>query len=348
MEFRKASLGEIEKCYAVSALTIKDEPVLIYAGEGSGSIHIFRGDGFAQHQVLTQGNGGTMSIVPFPEREGWFFVSRGFYSMVDSGDSVIELVRYHQGEFQQPAVVARLAYLHRFGLVTGADGSRYLVAASLHSFKENKEDWSHPGHVYYAVLPEDLSRDFTLELTRLPGEYFMNHGFCTGTLHGRAAAFTTSQEGAFAWFPPEKQGGAWQREQLLDFPVSDIAVQDIDGDGEQELAVLLPFHGDRCKVYHKAGAGYEEIYASPEENDFYHAIAAAEIGGQKVFIGGARKGVMDLFLLTWQRGAVALEQIDAGVGPSNVAALNLPGEDLILSANRMIFEAAYYSLPAGG
>lgn len=347
MDFEKTILAEIEKCYAVSGLTIEGKPVLIYAGEGNGSIHIFQGESFSRHQVLTEGRGGTMSIVPFAEKEGWFFESRGFYSMVDSEDSVIELVRYRNGEFEQPVAVASLAYLHRFGIVESAVGKKYIVAASLHSFKEAKEDWSHPGHIYYAELPEDLEQGFSLELIRLPGEYYMNHGFCTGVISGRMAAFTTSREGVFAWFPPEAEGGAWRCEQLLDFPVSDIAVQDIDGDGEEELAVLFPFHGDQCKVYHKSNEGYVEMYASPEENDFYHAIISATIGDKKVFVGGARKGVMDLFILGFDEasGCVSLQQVDVGVGPSNVAALNLPNEDLILSANRMIFEAAYYSFP---
>lgn len=350
MGFEKTVLAEIEKCYAVSGLTVAGEPVLIYAGEGNGSIHIFRGENFAQHQILTEGSGGTMSIVPFAEKEGWFFVSRGFYSMVDSENSVIELVRYKNGQFEQPVAVAELAYLHRFGIVETATGTKYVVAASLHSFKENKEDWSHPGHVYYAKLPENLEQDFTLELTKLPGEYYMNHGFCTGVISGRTAAFTTSREGVFAWFPPETEGDDWQCEQLLDFPVSDIAVQDIDGDGEEELAVLLPFHGDQCKIYHKTNDGYAQLYASPEENDFYHAIISATIDGKNVFVGGARKGVMDLFILSFDEASssVVLQQVDVGVGPSNVAALNLPDQDLILSANRMIFQAAYYSLPKSG
>ena len=347
MCFEKTILAEIEKCYAVSGLVINGKPVLIYAGEGNGSIHIFHGENFSEHQILTEGRGGTMSIVPFAEKEGWFFESRGFYSMVDSEDSVIELVRYRDGKFEQPVAVASLAYLHRFGIVEAANGKKYIVAASLHSFKEDKEDWSHPGHVYYAELPENLEENFELELTKLPGEYYMNHGFCTGVISGRAAAFTTSREGVFAWFPPEANGGEWQCEQLLDFPVSDIAVQDIDGDGVEELAVLLPFHGDQCKVYRKADGGYVEMYASPEENDFYHAIISTTINGKKVFVGGARKGVMDLFILSFDEASsgIALQQVDVGVGPSNLAALNLPDEDLILSANRMIFEAAYYSLP---
>ena len=336
----KKKLAEINKCYATAPLQAGGRPYIVFAAEGDGSVHIFSGEDFETHEVLTEGGGGTMSIVPIPGADGSFLLSRGFYSMVDSKDSTIEIVRFRAGRFQPPVVVGRIPYLHRFGIVTAPDGRMYIVAASLHSFKKDKEDWSHPGFVYTAPFPAECDKDFSLEFLQMDGEYYMNHGFCTASIGGREAAFTTSKEGAFAWFPPH-EGSGWIRRQLLSFPASDIAVSDIDGDGHEELAILSPFHGNRCSVFHETEGGYSEIYTSPEDNDFYHAIYAARIDGAPVFIGGARKGVQDLFTLRWENGIV-LEQLDTGVGPSNVCALNTENGDYILSANRMVGEAAVY------
>jgi hypothetical protein len=349
MEFTKKTLASIEKCYAVAGMNVDGEAVLVYAGEGNGSIHIFRGKDFCEHQILTTGRGGTMSIVPIEEKPGWFFVSRGFYSMIKSASSVVELVRYRNGKFEQPATLAAIPYLHRFGLVHDGNGKAYLVAATILSEQDEnaqKPDWSKPGHVYRAVLPDDLENDFSLSFLAFKGDYLVNHGFCTGAFDGREAAFTTSHEGVFVWIPPDNVGSEWTRTQLLDIPVSDVAVRDIDGDGEVELAILAPFHGNQCKVFKNVGTGYEEIFSSPEENDFYHTIYSARLCGEGVFIGGARKGVMDLFVLRYDKTAeiFALEQIEAGVGPSNTSVLNLPEQDLVLSANRMIAEAACYSI----
>lgn len=349
MHFQKKVLAEIEKCYAAAAFMVNQEPYFIYAGEGQGSIHLFRGENFSEHVVLAQGNGGTMSIVPVPERPGWFFVSRGFYSMIKSEHSVIELFRLKDGQYEPPLKVASLPYLHRFGLIHGRDGTSYLVAASILSHQNPDAvtaDWSQPGHVYYAVLPQNLDQNFSLEFKAFDGDFYVNHGFCTHIFHGCETAFTASREGVFSWTPPKTPDGTWISQKLLSMPVSDIAVEDIDGDGEPELAVLMPFHGDQCKVFHKSEDGYHEIFSSPEHNDFYHVIISAALQGRNVFIGGARKGVMDLFILAFdqEQNEVILEHIDTGVGPSNAAVINLPDKDIVLSANRMIAQAAYYTL----
>lgn len=343
LAFEKISLGTIEKCYATLGILLEDRPCLFFGGEGDGSLRAFRGADFARCDLIWEGGGGTMSIVPLPGHEGWALASRGFYSMVECGDSTIELIRYREGVFTH-AAIARLHYLHRFDTLLAPDGTRYILAASLHGGKTDKEDWSNPGHVYVGAMPEDVEHGFEVPLTQLPGDFFINHGFCKGMWEGKEAAFTASWEGVFAWLPPMKRGGDWRMEQLLDVPVSDIAVADVDGDGLQEIAALLPFHGNQCKILRHEDGIWREVYAYPVENDFYHAIISGRIHGELMFIGGARKGAADLFLLRWdpEQRAYAAQQLEQGPGPSNLALLNAPGNDLLLSANRMIFEAAVY------
>lgn len=172
----------------------------------------------------------------------------------------------------------------------------------------------------------------------------MNHGFCKGEWNGREAAFIACKEGVFVILPPESVGGTWEIEQLLDFPVSDIAVADVDGDGEKEIAALLPFHGNEFKIYRKQNGTYLPVYDHPTENDFYHAVISGKINGERMFMVGSRKGAAELFLVRWddQEKAYCAQQIEAGPGPSNLSLLNSPEADYLLSANRMIFEAAAY------
>ena len=172
----------------------------------------------------------------------------------------------------------------------------------------------------------------------------MNHGFCKGEWEGRDAAFVATKEGVFVVLPPEKIGGEWKIEQLLDFPVSDIAVADVDGDGEKEIAALLPFHGNEFKIYRRENGVYNEVYSHPTENDFYHAIISGKIKGELMFMVGSRKGAAELCLIRWDAAekAYVSQQIEAGPGPSNLALLNAASGDYLLSANRMIFEAAAY------
>ena len=343
LAFEKLNLGQIEKCYSTLGLEIGGKPYLFFGGEGNGSMRVFSGEKFEHCDLIWEGGGGTMSIVPLPGHEGWVLASRGFTSMVDSAGSTIEIIRHKDGVFSFESI-ATLDYLHRFDTLLAPDGTRYIIAASLHGGKVDKNDWSKPGHLHVGAMPEDVDASFTVELNQLPGDFYMNHGFCKGKWQGRDAAFIASKEGVFVVLPPEKPEGDWCAEQLLDFPVSDIAVADVDGDGEQEIAALLPFHGDQFKIYRKENDGYKEVYSHPTANDFYHAVISGRIRDELMFMVGSRKGAAELCLVRWDAKAKAFasQQLEAGPGPSNLALLNSSAGDLLLSANRMIFEAAVY------
>ena len=129
-------------------------------------------------------------------------------------------------------------------------------------------------------------------------------------------------------------------------PVSDIAALDIDGDGENEIASILPFHGNEYTIWKKTPQGYQAVYTYPVPEDFFHTVVGAELGGEKVFIGGARKLAMQLFVVHYdaRTQSYAAQLLDENVGPSNAAVLNLPGRDLLLSANRQIGQAALYTV----
>ena len=62
---------------------------------------------------------------------------------------------------------------------------------------------------------------------------------------------------------------------LLDTPASDAVLVDLDGDGEKELAVLSPFHGDKISIYKKKEGVFHQIYAYGEPALFMAALCAA-------------------------------------------------------------------------
>ena len=345
LAFEKLSLGEIEKCYSTLGMEIEGKPQLFFGGEGVGFVCAYSGENFDRCDVIWEGGGGTMSIVPMPGHEGWLLASRGFRSMVDCGGSTIEIIRRKDGKFSHEPI-ATVDYLHRFDTLLAPDGTRYIIAASLHSGKENNEDWSTPGYLYAGVLPEDVESSFTVEMTRLPGELYMNHGFCKAQWKGRDAAFISSREGLFVVLPPEKPESDWCAELLLPFPVSDIAIADVDGDGEMEIAALLPFHGDQFKIYHREkGAGaYQEVYSHISKNDFYHAIISGKIQGERLFAVGARGGAGEVFLVRWDAKdkAYVSQLVESGPGCSNLSLLNTEDGDLLLSANRTTDTASVY------
>jgi hypothetical protein len=131
----------------------------------------------------------------------------------------------------------------------------------------------------------------------------------------------------------------------MDWPISDIAAIDIDGDGELEFATIEPFHGSHFRVYKRVDGVYRKVYEHPEVSEFYHVVVGTTLAGKPVFVGGCRRGRQQLFYvhaLQNAPGVLQAEVIEEGVGPSNVHVMHEPGRDIIVSANREKAEAALY------
>ncbi len=342
MKFKKKILDDIFKCYSVNELKIDGETHLIFAGEGPGICQVFSGTGFQKKQTLWEGGGGIMSIVTVPEYEGYFFASKGFFSMVDGETSGVYLIRYKNGEFREERIID-LPYLHRFDVLT-IGAKRYFIGAALHSGKEDKEDWSKPGKLFVADMPMDLDGKIHVELRLLKEGITKNHGFNRGTWKGMEVAFIASEEGVFAIIPPQEGNLDWVVEQIFSHPVSDVAAIDIDGDGEIEFALLSPFHGNQFDVYKKVDGKYISVFSYDKKLDFYHAIYADTFNGIPSFIIGARKEDMDLFLVQYDQEEKAFTShlVDSAVGSSNARIIHTKDGDMIMSANRQIGQAAIY------
>ncbi len=342
MKYEKQIIDDIFKCYAVHSLHIGGCSHLVFAAEGDGGCHVFSGKDFRTKQTLWEGGGGTMSIVPVPEKEGYFFASRGFYSMVEATTAHVVLVRYGDGGFKAEKIM-EIPYLHRFDILN-ANGKRYFLGASLCSAKKSKKDWSSPGKLFVSAIPEDLDGEMDIEVEVLKEGLTKNHGYGRGVWNEKEAGFIGCEEGLLAVTPPQSEDDSWKIEQILDQPVSDVAVIDIDGDGEIEFAVIEPFHGDKFAIYKKIDGVYQEVYAYPTYMDFYHAVFAATLNGIPAIIGGARRGAQQLFAVWYDKGHKRYENIvlDEKAGPSNVNIINTQQGDIVMSANREIGQAAIY------
>jgi hypothetical protein len=170
-----------------------------------------------------------------------------------------------------------------------------------------------------------------------------NHGYCRGRWQGREAAFFTSNEGAFVALPPAKKDGEWKIEKLISRPVSDIALADLDGCGEDELVTIEPFHGNQFVVNKKSAAGYEKVWSYPNEIDFAHTVVGGSLCGKPVVVGGIRRKNCELFVLLHDaETGYRTELVEQGVGTSNAAVAHENGKDLIIAANHTKNEAAIY------
>ena len=239
--------------------------------------------------------------------------------------------------------LCRLPFVHRFGLLQ-RDGQTYIVAATLKSDHQFKEDWTCPGRIWVGKLPEDLDsvdEAHPLELIPLVSGLMRNHGFFKYECDGVAACLVGTENGIYRVTPPAADG-QWQTECILNIPTSDMLLADFDGDGEKEMLVLAPFHGAGLSVYKQGAAGWEKVFEAPQPLDFLHALAAGSLAGQEVAVIGHRKAGRDLIMVSCDAQGYRLDVLDHDIGPANVLC-RAAGEDLwILSANRETDEVAMY------
>jgi len=342
MKIEKKHLAQLNRCYATGSVICGGRRLALLATEGEGPCYAYSGEDFTRQEVVWQGPGGTMSFVPLPETNGEFLSNQKFFRMFQWEEATIVWVRPQpDGTFIVRDLFV-LPYIHRFDVLQAGD-RRYFIGCTLATKKESKEDWSSPGKIYVAELPDDLNEP--MKLVVLKDGLTQNHGYSRVIWNGRMAAMIGCREGAYVVAPPVEPGAAWTVEQIMDWPVSDLAAIDIDGDGQLEIATIEPFHGSYFRVWKKDGPNWRKIFEHPEVSEFYHVVVAAELRGKPVFIGGCRRGRMQLFYVEARTLAplvLAPVLIDEDVGPSNVSVIHEDSRDVIVAANREKGEAALY------
>jgi hypothetical protein len=342
MKIEKKVMAELPRCYATACFDIDGEPTILFATEGEGACFAFSGPDFGDKRSVWEGPGGTMSIVPIPGTRGEFLAVQKFFKLFQWDEAVIVWVKPQPGGGFAQRQILHLPYIHRFDLFKVGDRIHFL-GCTLAESKETRDDWTKPGKIYVGELDPDWEKPLETRIFR--DGLFRNHGYSRSTWKGREAGLVTSDEGAFALIPPSGADEDWSIDRFMDWPISDIAGCDIDGDGELEYATIEPWHGDRFRVYKKSGGAFRRVFEHPEVAEFYHVVAPARLRGESVFIGGCRRGSQQLFYVrASSREPLVLEAvaIEGGVGPSNAAVLNEADRDLIISANREKGEAALY------
>ncbi len=342
MTITKRHLTDMNRCYAVNSITIHGKEHLLFATEGEGPCIAYSGKEYENSKTVWEGPGGTMSIVHVPGTDGEFLAVQKFLKLYQWEEAMIVWVKPQpDGSFASKEIL-HLPYIHRFDILT-VGNKNYFIGCTLAEHKETREDWSHPGKIYVAELPPDW--DQPISPTILKDDLFKNHGYTRVEINGKSSGIVTSEEGAFIVTPPSDEHEQWSVEQIMDWPISDIAAVDIDGDGELEFATIEPWHGGYFRIYKKIDGIFTKIFEHPEVADFYHVSIGAFLRGKPVFIGGCRRGTMQLFYvhaISTSPLILAPVEIESGVGPSNVCVVNEIDRDIIVSANREKGEAALY------
>lgn len=341
MKFLKKVLEQQDHCYAVNVMQADEEPYVYFAAENKGGCFAWDCTTLTKRKSVWEQPGGTMSLVAIPGKTGEFLAVQKFFRLYEWEEACLVWVHPDGNGGYRVKELFTLPYLHRFDLLE-RNGNVWLICCTLAAHKQTREDWSHPGSVYAAVLPDDL--EMPVELLALREDFYQNHGYARVKQNGYDVGLVTCGQGVFLFTPPEALGGTWLVEQLMDQPTSDADLIDIDGDGEKEIATIEAFHGRYFRIYKRCKEGWKKVFEHPEVSDFYHVVKAGFLCGHPVFIGGCRRGKQQLFLVQYNKEKQNFEitTVDEGVGPSNVVIYNGSQQDCIFAANREASHAAVY------
>lgn len=343
MQIDKKVVTHLTKCYSLAEIPYQGETAYLVASEKQHPCLVISRDGRVLDKVW-DGPGGVMTMEPLPN--GTFLATHRFYSPNDSAAASIVLAE-PGAEGWQVKELCKLPFVHRFG-VLNRDGKRYLLAATLKSDHQFKDDWTCPGRIWVGQLPADLDAvdaDHPLVLQPLVSGLLRNHGFFKYTLDGYDACLIGTENGIYRVTPPA-EAGQWQAECILNVPASDMLLADFDGDGEKELLVLAPFHGQKLAVYKQLSSTWTKVFEAAQPLEFLHALSVSELAGKEVAVIGHRKANRDLILVSHDETGYRLDVLDHDVGPANVLCRESGNALWILSANRETDEVAMYTVNA--
>ena len=345
MRAEKKVIGSLTKCYAVAQFGYDGEKHLICAAEKQDPCYAFTLDG-VQTDTLWEGPGGVMTLLEYPGEEGILLATQKFYSPNDSANAKIVWYAKEDGEWKCH-VLCDLPFVHRFGIVT--NGTKYyLVACTLKSAHAFKNDWTCPGRIWVSELPENIrayDADHQLQLFPLESGLFKNHGFAVHEREdGSSFAVVGTENGVYIVIPPRNDEAGWTCENILPVPASDVLYLDFDSDGERELLVLSPFHGDTVSIYKKIDNEFVRVWEREKKMPFIHAIYGGKVNGVWNAFVGNREADRELVRIFYNDGEYHVEVLDQGAGPANCMFFKNGDEMKIIAANRETDEIALYTL----
>ncbi len=341
MHFRKHKLRSADMGYAVSTLKVLGEERIAVASEGFGPAQIFDGVELTPKTISSE-PGGSMGFAALPGRDDVLFMITRFYPIFKSEQAGIDLCVATDG-LEAPWLQRRivdLPFVHRISSAKTAAGS-FLFAATVCGGKEYQEDWRKPGAVYAITIPDYLDGEWKA-VPILEGLH-RNHGMAIGIYEGRETLLVSADEGVFAIPVPQNSGEKWSSRCILEQSVSELGCVDLDGDGEDELVTVEPFHGGALGVYKKTSGQWTKV--SSESLAFGHGLTVGSIQGEPAIVVGNRSDTKDLVCYRVRSAdPIELERIiiDRGSGSAGTAIVSTPEGDAIVSSNPEFAEYAMY------
>ncbi|MBR1779930.1 MAG: hypothetical protein IJ751_00815 [Oscillospiraceae bacterium] len=341
MQVKKIHLAHLPWVYAITLIDCQGRRCCLAASElegKGGDCLLIDAETYAVHTVW-DGPGGVMSLIPVPGQTGAFLSIDEFYPVFKSENASINrtFLRFADGALQvEKEELCKLPYTHRITVLQEPDGL-FLAAANLCASKQFVEDWSDPGGVHIGTYGSGAPLETVYQgLTK-------NHGMYTQTRPEGDILWIGAQEGILRC---ERRDGAWHSEFVLREETSDMWLADLDGDGEEELAVIQGFHGDTASILKKIDGSYQKVVTIPI--NFGHVVWCGDVLGQPSLITASRGGEMELALhavnVVDGQFHLPTQILEKGVGATQIAVDAGEQEVRVYAANHETGDVVLYLL----
>ncbi len=333
---KKKVILNIESVYTANAFQIGSE---FYVGAGSETKpEVFLYEISSGTSSLVTGcPGGVMSFIPVPGNSDFFFSIMGLFPPFIGAEAGV-FKHQRSGANWTTTKALDLPFAHRCEIVS-RNRKNYLFAASVSKHKENPLDWSKPGEMHLIRLEDDLNISFETEI--IDNSLTRNHGMLRTNINGLETICISGAEGIFYF--EQQPGDKWVKKPLFEKEVSEFCFIDLDGDGQEELVTIEPFHGEALNVYKQKGNNWDLKFT--DSLTFGHGLSCGFMNAEPIIIVGSRRGsfALDQFkVIDFANGKLSREVIEADAGPTQTQVFTTAGTDYILSANQKKNEVALY------
>lgn len=341
MNLEKRMLAELPLVYAVTSIHMNGKDYFLAASEleGTQSKCLLIDPQTGHCELVWDRPGGVMSLIPVPDRNGEFLSIDEFYPVFKSKNAAIYLTKlsFAGGNLHtDKKKLCNLPYTHRITLLQEPDGL-FLAAANLCRSKEFVEDWSAPGGIHIGAYGAQVS------LEEVYHGLSKNHGMYTQRTQRGDVLWIGAHEGLFRC---SREDGGWKTERILDEEISDLWMSDVDADGEDELAVICGFHGNKAQILKRKDDAYIPMASIPL--NFAHVVWLGTLQDNPYMITASRGGEMELaihrIMCADEGYRLQTTILDHGVGATQIAVVSADSKTMICAANHETGTVDLYTL----
>jgi hypothetical protein len=333
----KQSILQIRNVYTAHAFPSGES---VFVGAGSETEPVVQLTDLATGKIehLPDSPGGMMSFIPFPRHTGTYVSIMGLFPPFIGKETGLYLHRRSSDGWKTTRVMD-LPFLHRCEFLPSGKHT-LLVAATVSKHKENPADWSRPGEVHLVNPGDPVTEKW--KSTILDSEITRNHGMTRARIDGKEKICISGAEGIFCL--SMMGDGTPEIIPLFRKEVSEMTFIDLDGDGNQEMVTVEPFHGNTLNIYKRAGKEWSLKFS--DSLSFGHGLSSGIFNGKPIIVAGNRSESLALETFTvddLNKGSVKRIVIEENAGPTQTQVFSFKGRDYILSANQRKHEVALYS-----